>query len=73
MRWEVGLNASVSKILGNNYKEIETNFDAKDVTIPFQGQTTQLDEREMSKQTTIQIRRSTKSRCRKCDRGVQNR
>ena len=53
MRWGVGLNASVSKNLGNNYKEIETNFDAKDVTIPFQKQTTQLDQREMSKQTTI--------------------
>ena len=53
MRWKVCLNASVSKILGNNYKEIETNCDAKDVTIPFQKQTTQLDEREMSKKSTI--------------------
>ena len=44
MRWKVGLNASVSKILGNNYKESEANFDAKDVIIPFQRQTTQLDE-----------------------------
>ena len=49
MRWKVCLNASVSKILGNNYKEIENHFDAKYVTIPFQGQTAQLDEREMSK------------------------
>ena len=43
------MNASVSKVLGNNYKESETNFDAKDVTIPFQKQTTQLDQREMQK------------------------
>ena len=53
MRWKVGWNASVSEILGNNYKDIETNFDAKDVTIPFQKSTTQLDERQMWKQTTI--------------------
>ena len=38
MGWKVGWNANVSEILGNNYKDIETNFDAKDVTIPFQNQ-----------------------------------
>ena len=49
MRWRIGLHASVSKKKGNNYKQIETHSDAKDVTIPFQKQTTQLDQREMQK------------------------
>ena len=51
MRWRFGLNASASEILGNNYKDFETNFDVKVVKIPFQRQTTQLDRREILKQT----------------------